>query len=153
MPSVSGAPLLTLHLPSCRRKNMRALWSSRLTYEMEDIINTHTRRAVAYIAGRLVSSRKSSSIYDYDEGRYVNMSGNLTGKSVSAYDYDQRCYISGSSTSLYHYGNRAHLTLKLNVTKFSGYDYDSGKHFSGNVNDKNVSLYDYETGKHYSYSI
>jgi hypothetical protein len=120
---------------------------------MEDIIKTHTRRAVAYIAGRLASGQKISSIYDYHERRHVNISGNVTGRSISAYDYDQRCYISGSGTSLYHYGNRAHLTLKLNAATFSGYDYDSRKHFSGNVNGKSISLYDYETGTHYSYSI
>jgi hypothetical protein len=143
--------LLTLHLPI--RKNVSVLPGSLSMYYMEEIINTHTRRAVAYIAGRLVSGKKGSSIYDYGERRHVNMSGNLTGSSISAYDYDQRCYISGSRTSLYHYGNGAHLTLVLNAAAFSGYDYDSKKHFSGNVSGKTVSLYDYQTATHYSYSI
>jgi hypothetical protein len=116
-------------------------------------MQTHTRRAVAYIAGRMASGRTSSSDYDYQESRHVNMSGNLTDTSISAYDYDQRCHITGSSTSLYHYGNRAHLTVALNAARFSGYDYHSRAHFSGNVNGRNVSLYDYETGRYYNFSI
>jgi hypothetical protein len=120
---------------------------------MREVMKTHTRRAVAYIAGRMASGRRSGSVYDYQEGRHVSMSGNLTNSRVSAYDYDQGCHISGSGTSLYHYGNCAHLTLKLNASKFSGYDYDSNRHFSGSVRGRNVSLYDYETGRHYSYSI
>jgi hypothetical protein len=116
-------------------------------------MKTHTRHAVAYIAGRMASGRTSSSVYDYQESRHVNMSGNLSGGSISAYDYDQRCHITGSRTSLYHYGNRAHLGLKLNDAMFSGYDYDSRAHFSGSVNGKNVSLYDYETGRYYNFLI
>lgn len=116
-------------------------------------MKTHTRRAVAYIAGRKVSGQTSGAVYDYQEGRYVNMSGNLTGSSLSAYDYDMGCHISGSGTSLYHYGNCAHITLNLNAARFLGYDYDSQQHFSGNVNGRNVWLYDYETSTHYSYSI
>jgi hypothetical protein len=116
-------------------------------------MKTHTRHAVAYIAGRMASGRTSGSVYDYQERRHVNLSGNVTGSSISAYDYDQECHIAGSSTSLYHYGNRAHLTLKLSAARFSGYDYGSKAHFSGSVNGRSVSLYDYETGRYYNFSI
>jgi hypothetical protein len=116
-------------------------------------MKTHTRYAVAYIAGRMASGQTSNSIYDYQEGRHVNLSGSVTGNSISAYDYGQKCHITGSSTSLYHYGNRAHLTLQLSAARFSGYDYDSKKHFSGRINGKSVSLYDYETSRYYDYSI
>jgi 6-phosphogluconolactonase (cycloisomerase 2 family) len=116
-------------------------------------MKTHTRRAVAYIAGGLASGRASTAVYDYQEKRYVNMSGNLTKSSISIYDYDQKCHIGGSGTSLYHYGNRAHIALAQDTAHFSGYDYDSRKHFSGSLSGTNIALYDYETGKHYNYSI
>jgi hypothetical protein len=116
-------------------------------------MKTHTRRAVAYIAGRLVTDQISSSVYDYQEGRHVSMEGNVTGSSIAAYDYDQSCHIVGSSSLLYHHGNHAHLTLQLSNTRFSGYDYDSNGHFNGTVNGKSVSLYDYETSRHYNYAI
>jgi hypothetical protein len=116
-------------------------------------VKTHTRHAVAYIAGRLVLGTTSTAVYDYQEGRRISMSGNVTGSTISAYDYAQRCHIGGSRTSLYHYGNRGHLTLQRNGAQFAGYDYDSKKHFNGSVNGKSVSLYDYETSQYYNYSI
>jgi hypothetical protein len=116
-------------------------------------MKTHTRYAVAYIAGRRASGRTSGAVYDSQASRHINMSGTLTSSRVSAYDHDQNCHISGSGTSLYHYGNGAYVTLQLNASRFSGFDYDSQQHFTGNVNGRSVSLYDYETGRYYNYSI
>lgn len=74
------------------------------------------------------------AIYDFDERRHINMSGTVTTDSISVYDYEQRCFITGTGKSLYHYGNRAHITLQLNSSSFSGYDYDSRAHFTGTTN-------------------
>lgn len=116
-------------------------------------MRVHTRRAVAYIAGRIASDRRSTAVYDYQEGCYNNMSGRVAATKVSVYDYDQGCHVSGSPASLFHYGNSAHISLKVTGVKFSGFDYDSKSHYSGKVSGKNVSLYDYETGQYYNYSI
>jgi hypothetical protein len=112
-----------------------------------------TRRAVAYIAGTLITGQKSAAVYDYQDKRHVSMSGAVTANSISVYDYDQHCHIAGSGTSLYHYGNHAHFTLQLNGASFSGYDYDSKAHFSGTANSRNMTIYDYEAKAHYNYSI
>lgn len=38
----------------------------------------HTRRAIAYIAGRLLSGSTSAHIYDYGESTYTSFAGNVS---------------------------------------------------------------------------
>lgn len=120
-------------------------------------MNKHTRRVVAYIAARIISGKTASSIYDYELSKYFNISGEVNDVNVNVYDYDQSCYVSGSRSSgeysLYHYGNRKYIDLKINGQNFDGYDYDSKKHFSGNVNTNSISLYDYEDRKYHNLSL
>ena len=69
-----------------------------------------TRRAIAYIAGRLISGSNVSAVYDYIVSKYFNFSGDISPTAVSIYDHEQKCHISGSGTvsgnsiSLYDYG-------------------------------------------------
>ena len=77
-------------------------------------MKTSTRRAVAHIAGSLISGHTTATIYDYQDKRHVNMSGDIKTGGVAVYDYEQRCHITGSGGSLYHHGNRAHITLQVN---------------------------------------
>lgn len=118
----------------------------------------HTRRAVAFVTGTLMQDHPRGQLYDYDAHKYFIFSFNKAGDSLSIYDYSERCFIAGnrSSTdeySLYHYGNRKFLTLKINNNRFDGYDYDSGKFFNGTVSGNAVSLYDYEHSKYFNYNI
>lgn len=68
-----------------------------------------TRRAIAYIVGRLVSASTISSVYEYASSKHFNFGGDISPTNISIYDYDQRYHISGSrgsgSYSLFHYGN------------------------------------------------
>jgi hypothetical protein len=116
-------------------------------------MESHTRRAIAYIAGRLINGGSGSSIYDYSESRYDTFGGNVSEASVSVFDYEQSCYVSGSSTNLFHYGDGHYVTLRVAGTKFSGFDYGSSNHFSGTVNGRSLSVYDYGTSSYYQYSI
>jgi hypothetical protein len=116
-------------------------------------MNDHTRRAVAYIVGRLISGRDATTVYDYKASKHFHFSGDAQKSTCNIYDYDQRCYITGTPNSLYHYGNRKHITLQVTGTSFNGYDYESAKHFSGTVNGQSISLYDYDGGQHYNYSL
>lgn len=116
-------------------------------------MKVHTRRAVAFIAARLIGNKHSSSIYDYETGEYTSITGQVEDNRVAVYDHDTGSHINGSASSFYHHGNGAHLSLKTNGRNFTGYDYDSGAHFSGHVSGSSVSLYDYEVGSYFNFSI
>jgi hypothetical protein len=109
------------------------------------------RRAVAFIAGHLVSG-KGRAIYDYDKGGYVHFSGNVDS-SVRLYDHQAGAHISGSAKQFYHHGLSAHISLDISGKSFKGYDYGSGSHFSGNVRSNNITLYDYAVSKHFQYLL
>lgn len=117
----------------------------------------HTKRAVAYIAGRLISDNKSSSIYDYSQSQHFNFSSWVCSDRVSTYDYAIGCHISGNgssgSFSIYHYGNSAHISLRIDGNRFKGYDYHTNNHFSGRVNGSSIVIYDYEDSQYANYSI
>jgi len=115
-------------------------------------MNAETRRAVAFIAGSLVSGQRRASVYDYSVGHHTSFSGQV-GERVSVYDYDAGCHISGNLPSLYHYGASAHLTLKVVGTKFNGYDYATSSHFNGTVRGRSISLYDYGEAGYFNYTV
>jgi hypothetical protein len=112
-----------------------------------------TRRAVAYIAGRLVTGRNSNGIYDFDAGNHFNFSGTVEPGRVHIFDYTSSCHIGGSPGLLYHHGTGGHLNLKLRQGRINGYDFHSGAHFSGTVSGSKVSIHDFETGNFYNYSV
>ncbi len=117
-----------------------------------------TRRAVAFIAGCLISGEKASAIYDYSAAKYFNFSGKVSEKDISLYDHELNCNIIAgfgtvNSYSLYHYGTKKHIALEIKQANFTGYDYDSGKHFQGSVANTAINIYDYETGQYYNFSI
>ncbi len=112
-----------------------------------------TRRAIAYIVGRIITAQNKSAVYDYSSSQYHSFSGSVSLERVSIYDYSENCHISGNLPNLYHYGNSSHISLKINSNKFSGYDYDDSAHFSGNVNGNGISLYDYGESSYYNFSI
>lgn len=116
------------------------------------------RRAIAYIAARAATGYRTSSLYDYDAGKHVNFSGEVSDSGVSIYDFEASCHISGSradgSFSLYHFGSGGHLQLTVEAGgEFSGYDYSSSGHFRGAVTGHSVNIYDYRTGQYFNYSF
>ena len=118
------------------------------------------RVGVAYIVGCLLGdSNTPSSVYDYDNGKYTSISGDVSSSEVNVYDYGMSCYITGngqnSEYSIYHYGTGKYINLSINKSQgtFNGYDYDSGKHFNGDVKNNSISIYDYDTSKYYRFTI
>jgi hypothetical protein len=105
-----------------------------------------TRRAVAYIAGRAISGKTASSVYDYGEGGHHSFSGDVSAVAANVYDYGSSCHVGGQLGSLYHYGHGSHLQLTLKGKSFTGYDYDDASDFSGDVHGSSVTVYDYPTG-------
>jgi hypothetical protein len=117
-------------------------------------VKPETRRAIAYIAGRLISKTHASAIYDYSANKYASIDGTVADQpmKVDVYDYDAGCHVTGSGKDLYHYGNSAYIELKLHGKRFEGYDYDSSNFFEGEVAGRDVTLYDYGSG-YFSYSL
>ncbi|MCY4583591.1 MAG: hypothetical protein OXE50_12485 [Chloroflexi bacterium] len=104
------------------------------------------RRAVAFAAAGRANGQFSTSVYSYERRKYSSMS--------QTYDYEARCHLSGMrSGSIFHYGVRAHIAIKLNGRKFSGFDYHSRSHFSGKVSGNSVQLYDYGERRYFNFSV
>jgi hypothetical protein len=92
-------------------------------------------------------------VYDYQEGRHFNFSGEVSKRRVNVYDYAKGCFVGGAPASLYHYGDGKHIQMGGNGKQFSGYDYGSMRHFSGTVTGTGVAIYDYEYNAFFNYSI
>jgi hypothetical protein len=118
-----------------------------------EFMKSDTRRAVAYIAGRVISGKAASSVYDYAEGRHQSFSGTVSSDAANVYDYASACHIGGRLGSLFHYGHSAQVQLRLTGTRFDGFDYDESRHFSGDVRGSSITLFDYATSTHYRYSL
>ena len=113
----------------------------------------HTRRAVAYIAGRMISGQDATAVYDYTASSHFHLSGTVSGSNVNVYDFGQSCHVGGSPSSLYHYGNGGHIQLRVNGSNFSGYDYATSSHFSGSVKGRAISIYDYGQSRYFQYVV
>jgi len=110
------------------------------------------RRAIAYIAGRIINNQYSGSIYDYTEAGHFNFSGNVS-PNVNVYDYSRSNYLTGDASSVYDYNTGQYINLSITGSSFSGYDYETGSYYNGTVNGISISLYDYESGRYYNFSI
>lgn len=115
------------------------------------------RRAIAYIAGRLIGSLQAGAIYDFTEGHYHSFSGHVGLDKVSVFDYTASCYTTGTGESgrfsLFHYGSSAHVDMRVEENKFQGYDSASASRFSGTVTGKAIALYDHGTACFHDYSL
>jgi hypothetical protein len=105
----------------------------------------NTRACIAYIAGRLVTGRNASSVYDYSQSKHILVSGTVEESRIQIYDYDRGCHFSGNRNgekfSLYDYGDSHFVDLSLDGAKFKGYDYGTSSHFSGEVKGNSISIY------------
>lgn len=120
-------------------------------------MQSHIRRAVAYIAAKAIGSSGAQSVYDYAQSGFYNFTGNVSPANVNVYDYDQSCYISGSQSGgvykLYHNGNSSYIDLSVERATFTGYDYGSGTSYTGTVSGNSVSIYDYEHSQYFNYTV
>jgi hypothetical protein len=121
------------------------------------VMRAHTRRAVAFIAGQLISSTPSTSVRDVRDGREHRFVGTLEDGRVEIRDGSLGCPITGSGQhgayELFHGLNRRTIKLDLDGSTFSGYDYDSLNGFRGRVSGHTVSLYDNELRQDFSFRL
>lgn len=117
----------------------------------------HLRAAMAYIAGRLVSGKNASGVYDYSRTMQIILSGAAQGGVVSIFDHDQRCHISGTANGLqyilFHHGLRRHICLTLAGSEFTGHDYGRSTSVSGWVIDDGIVVVEPAMSKQFGYTL
>ena len=141
----------------------------------------YNRRVIAYIVGRLLSSRAATSVYDYATSRHHSIEGEVSDRRVNIFDHERKRLVSGNgngqSISLFEIGGSQFIHLEFDllefrgfdystaggvvtsksiddeVLEFRGFDYSTAGAFSGEVNGDNVSFYDFLAGQQYHFRI
>ena len=120
-------------------------------------MNIQKRRAVAYIAGRLISGTPSGAVYDYATAAHYKIYGDVSPDYIQVYDEDRYGYIRGNATpaglSLFDHPTRQNIRMRISGDDFYGFDDESSSYFSGEASKSSVSLFDYQAGKNYRYAI
>ncbi len=115
------------------------------------------RRAVSYIAGRLISGKTSGAVYDYLTASSYRLYGDVTPEFIQVYDEDRYGYIRGGRTpaglALFDGPTRQNIQLKISDNDFYGYDYESSSYFSGEVNQSSINFFDFQYSRNYRYAI
>ncbi len=115
------------------------------------------RRAVAYVAGRLVSGKAATGLYDRNGGRQYPYSGDFTATKLSVRDHTENLEFTGAGGSgmytLSHTGNGKPVSLKIQGQVFEGFDYSSAKKYRGSVNGNMVSIIDDQVGQEFQYTL
>ena len=113
-------------------------------------MNRSTRACVAYVAGRLISGKPATSIYDYSQSKHVSISGTVNGKNVNLFDNDRGCHIEGSPggdssdmLNLFDGGGSHCVELSIRKNMFGGYDYGDAHHFRGEMKGNSIEIYDF----------
>ena len=119
-------------------------------------MTSQKRRIVAYLAGRIISGKNPSGIFDRASSSWTSVSVVTAPNHLSVYDHDRACMISvvGPPKDLYVYdaGSGRHIQLKINGCNFSGYDFETQAFFSGNVTGTSVFFCDFQHSDFFKYS-
>ena len=120
-------------------------------------MNANLRACMAYVAGRGVSRKEFSGVFDYSQSKQIPMSGSITADHIDIYDEAQGCHFSGDGDgvqySLLYDGDPHPVTLEIRDNNFRGCDHGSSFHFSGKVQPNLVNLYDCENGLSFRFRI
>jgi hypothetical protein len=120
-------------------------------------VNANVRACIAYAAGRGISGKQLSGVFDYSQSKQIAMSGSITADHIDIYDEAENRHFSGNSDgsrySLFYGGNSRPVTLEMRDNAFRGCDHGSSFHFSGKVQHDSVNLYDCENGLEFRFGI
>lgn len=119
-----------------------------------------TARAVAFIAGRLATGSRATSVLDVREDHRTAFTGEVSSDSVAVYDADARCRITGRVTPdeslwLFHEGTMRPLSLESEgPSRYLGFDHASNHAFDLSVDGSGVvRLLDWEDGVWREYQL
>src|SRR5260370_24568435 len=93
------------------------------------MIDAGTKASIAYVAGRLLSGKETTSIYDYSQSKHILFSGTVNQQAVNVYDHARGCHFGGTwdgtTFNLYDYAGKHHVSLTLKHDEFRGYAFSS----------------------------
>lgn len=120
-------------------------------------MNNDTRRAIAYLAAKLIDDRGISTVYDCAASKPFRFSGNTHDDCITVYDHEHDYHMTGSgycgNFNIYQIETGNYLVLNVMPNEFRGFDNQSGKHFTGRIVGSSVCIFDYEYLKSFYYSI
>lgn len=120
-------------------------------------MEAHLRAALAYIAGRLISGKKSPGVYDHFRSTFVLINGVVKARLVAIYDHGQGCHISGGGDGLqyllFHHGECRSLHLTVHGNDFIGHDYGRTSRIRGRVIDDSIWLVEEATSREFRYLL
>ncbi|HSP72681.1 MAG TPA: hypothetical protein VLN26_09950 [Gaiellaceae bacterium] len=116
-------------------------------------MDTSTRRAVAVLAGSLITGRRPRTIYDHDELHFAPFGGTVDGGRAEVVDLETSATLVGKRHSFFNSATGAYLRLEVDGRRFRGVDHASGHAFSGTVEARRLEVYDAGTGGTFRYSL
>ena len=112
---------------------------------------------IAYSAGRLATDWSTTSLWDKDRDRAVQITDASSGLKLQEYPFRKGCKENksrdGSNHCLVDAGKDQHVCLSVYGRLFDGYDHGSSCHFSGMINDDVVELYDYSESEFFRFEM
>lgn len=115
------------------------------------------RTCIAYVAGRLISGRDSSAIFDNVQGKLIQIEGKVTAEDVKVFDQDRGCYLSGlgdgKAFELYDFGGMYYVELIINGNSFEGYDHGTPSLFKGDIKGDEISVFDDGEYKYFTFVL
>jgi hypothetical protein len=121
------------------------------------IMHPKLRTCIAYVAGRLISGREASSIYDNLQSKIICIEGQVTAENVKIFDQDRGCYLSGlgdgKAFELYDFGGMYYVELIIDGNSFEGYDHGTPSLFKGEIKGDEITVYDDGESKYFSFVL
>ena len=115
------------------------------------------RTTIAFIAGRVITGRELSSIYDHLQGKSVQFESTFSPNYISVFNADRGCYtagpMEGGILDLYDYGHQHLIDLQISGRTFKGWDDLASCGFSGEVNGEEISFLDDGEGQAFTFSF
>lgn len=116
-----------------------------------------TRRAVAYLAARLITRRPLDGLFDHGEKRPYRYTGSTDPQAIEFTDHADGHRITGSgdgmSFSIVHRGTAAICTIDLAGDTFKGFEFQCRHHFNGRLQGAELMLFDAEPAEAFYYRL
>lgn len=115
----------------------------------------HIYACLAYFAGRIISGKHISSLYDYSRAEEINTLNSCEAGNFRDFGFITWSHMSLSGSNRYRYscssGNFIEITVRGNT--FIGYIRNLETHVLGNVRGDNVHIFDQKQAARFNYRM